>query len=240
MVIVATSPEQIPRSPVYGKLTTVYWDICGLGQPVRYALEIAGCEYVDVRVHYGPGEPGSAEYKGMWKEVKPSVGEVVPFVNLPYLMDPEGPPLAQSNTILKYIGRKFGFEGDDPTVVDLLLDQGQDLDAVVTGKCYRDWAGMSDYLSSEDLGAALSQFERFLGGKPFLSGFSLSVADLKVYETLRKLRIIEDELSSSVIAKFPGLVGFIGRVEAIPAMRSYMTSRNFIPRPLNNAHAQFK
>ena len=63
-VIVASTPDQIPTAPVDGKITTVYWNICGLGQPVRLALALAKADFVDVRIV--AGDPATQAYKKMW------------------------------------------------------------------------------------------------------------------------------------------------------------------------------
>jgi len=241
-VIVAATPEDIPTAAVDGKITIVYWNICGLGQPIRYALELAGVEYVDVRVEPGPGAAGTPGYKKMWFDRKPAVSETVIFANLPYMFDAEV-ALAQSNTILKHIGRKFGLMGDSASadIVDLVLDQMADFDGESTGRCYRDIASMKPYC--EDLlPGKLKDWEKLLGEKPFLTGDKVTVAYLKLYETLRKLQIIEfqPQVGTKTMARFSKLVAFIKRVEALPAMSAYMDSSIFMPRPLNNEHAQFK
>ena len=76
-VIVANTPEQIPLGPVDNKITAVYWDICGLAQPIRYALALAGADFVDVRIE--PGDANLPSYKQMWFNKKPMVGEACPF-----------------------------------------------------------------------------------------------------------------------------------------------------------------
>lgn len=242
IIVVADTPEKIPASPVDGKITTVYWNICGLGQPIRYALEIAGVDYVDVRVEPGPGDPGTPEYKKMYFDRKPAVSESVVFANLPYFLDGDV-SLAQSNAILRYVGRKFGLMGDPEGahIFDLVLDQMSDFDAESTGRCYRDFPSMKAYCT-ELLPAKLKEWGRLLGDKPFMTGSKVSVADLKVYETLRKLRIIEAESSigTATLAEFPSIMAFIERIEALPAMQNYLQSEQFMARPLNNIHAQFK
>lgn len=239
-VVKADTPEKIPKCAVDGKITTVYWDICGLGQPIRYALELAGEPYVDVRVAPGPGEPGNPGYKQMWFTKKPEIAESVIFANLPYLFDGET-ALVQSNAILKYIGRRFNLMGDPAMThtVDLALDQMADFDGESTRLSYMNADGLRPYCE-EQLPAKLADWARLLGEKPFLTGDSISVADLKLYETLRKLRIIEASFGCSSVAACVPLMAFVERVEGLEAMQRYMKSEAFMERPLNNAHAQFK
>merc|ERR1711870_165063 len=158
--------------------------------------------------------------KKMWFDRKPIVAEHTIFTNLPYLMDGDI-HLAQSNTILRYLGRKFGLMGEASSahLVDLILDQTADFDGEVTGRCYRDFAGLKPYCGTV-LKDRLKDWARLLADKPFMTGKEVTVADLKIYETLRKLRIIEaqNEIGTSTLKQFPKLEDYISRVEAIPAM----------------------
>ena len=127
-VIVASTVENVPTSPIEGKPTCVYWDICGLAQSIRMALALAGVDFVDVRID--AGSPNDSDYKQVWFRKKPALmGGVLPFPNLPYYMD-GSVSLSQSNAILKYIGRQHGLLGPPGKehIVDLVLDQLVDLD----------------------------------------------------------------------------------------------------------------
>merc|ERR1712039_259113 len=170
------------------------------------------------------------------------MGENVAFANLPYMFDGEV-ALVQSNTILKHLGRKFDLLGDPASadIVDLVLDEMTDFDGQSTGRCYRDFESMKPYCE-DVLPGKLKDWEKLLGDKPFVTGERVSVADLKLYETLRKLQIIEfqPQIGTKTLAGFKKLQAFIARVEAIPAISAYMNSGNFMARPLNNEHAQFK
>mmetsp|Transcript_61066 Transcript_61066/g.108691 ORF Transcript_61066/g.108691 Transcript_61066/m.108691 type:complete len:248 (-) Transcript_61066:38-781(-) len=241
-VVFADSADKIPMEAVDGKITTVYWNICGLGQTPRYVLEMAGVEYADVRLHWGPGLPGTDEYKQMWMAKKRKIGEQVLFPNLPYLIDGDV-KISQTNTILKYLGRKFDLMGEaaNAHLVDFVLDQTTDFDGAVTGRCYGDFASLKPFCEVQ-LPVALADWTRLLGDKPFMTGDAVTVADLKIYETLRKLKIIESQeaIGTNTLASFPKVLAFIDRVEALPAMKNYLSSAAFMERPLNNEHAQFK
>jgi len=243
-IVNATTASQIPTAPVDDKLTTVYWDICGLGQPVRYALECAGVDYVDVRVHWGPGQPGTEGYKQMWASSKGALGERMPFPNLPYMLDGDV-ALTQSNAILKYIGRKYGLLGDPSSehLIDLVLDQAADFDAGSTRAAYgAGLPGLREYCEAR-LPGELAGWAQQLADKAFMTGDEMTVADLKVYETLRKLAIIEAQPevgTGALAAAQPSLLAFMRRVESLPAMKQYQESSRFMARPLNNEHAKFK
>merc|ERR1712194_890035 len=178
----------------------------------------------------------------MWVDRKPAVGASTIFANLPYLMDGEV-HLTQSNAILRYVGRKFGLMGDPSAahLVDLVLDQVADFDGEVTGRCYRDFASLKPYCGTP-LKERLTDWARLLADKPFMTGKEVTVADLKIYETFRKLRIIEAEaeIGTNTLSGFPSIQDFMSRIEALPAMANYLQSDEFMSRPLNNVHAQFK
>lgn len=243
VVVVADSLEKIPTAPVDGRITTVYWNICGLGQSIRYALELAGVPYTDLRIDPGPGAPGTPEYKGFWFGKKAEVGQVAAFPNLPYLLDGDV-ALVQSNTILRYIGRKYDLLGEPGKthLVDLVLDQAADFDGASTGLSYRGSPEDLKAYCQQALPAQLVQWSKFLGDKPFMTGEKVTVGDLKVYETLRKLKLIEElpEVGTKTLASFPNLVAFLARIEALPQLKSYFASEQYMSRPLNNPHANFR
>lgn len=70
----------------------------------RARRRYVGADFIDVRCE--AGDPKGGAYKAHWVAQKPSLG--LPFGgNLPFLIDGEtGVKLVQSNTILRFIGRK--------------------------------------------------------------------------------------------------------------------------------------
>ena len=88
-----------------------YWDIRGLAQAIRFALEFCGAPYADFRIDAGPppSDPHykADSYKERWFNVKEQVGTHVPFPNLPFYIDADV-ALSQSTAILRHVGRKFG------------------------------------------------------------------------------------------------------------------------------------
>ena len=75
---------------VHYKLT--YFNGKGLGEIIRLVFALAEQEYEDVRVEFAE-----------WPALQPST----PFGKLP-LLEEDGKILAQSNTIARYLARKFG------------------------------------------------------------------------------------------------------------------------------------
>jgi glutathione S-transferase len=243
-VIVANKPESIPTAPVDEKPTCVYWEICGLAQSIRMALVLAGADFCDVRID--AGSPDSPDYKQVWFQRKSSIGEIMPFPNLPYFLDGSGVCLSQSNTILKYIGRQNGLLGPPGKehIVDLALDQLVDLENAFVRLAYPGGAEALKTWCEETVPALLSRWDILLGSQKYLTGDSVTVADLKLYEVLRKIRIVEQEvcnqMDTSTVGGSTKMAGFMAQVEAVPALKSYFESNDYLARPLNNPHAKFK
>lgn len=221
-VVKVTNPSDIPTQCVDGMATVVYWDICGLAEPIRLALALSGVEWVDVRID--PGDPNvSGEYKKVWFEKKGKVG--VRFANLPYFLDAEK-KLSQSNAILMHLGKKFDALDED---VDLELAQASDFDGMVTGNCYRAYP---DFFNTTNFRPMLEEWALFLEEK---KGHEITVGDLKAYEVFRKLKIVSPTVT------YPDKIEeFVKKIESAPEIAKYQSSSSYFPRPLNNPHALFK
>src|SRR6185436_3176984 len=68
------------------------------GEECRLALHLAGIDFEDERIN-----------AALWREMK----EQTPYGGLPVLELPGQPPLAQSNSILVLIGRRYGLHPTD-------------------------------------------------------------------------------------------------------------------------------
>lgn len=84
-------------------LTLAYWGFRGYGAPSRMLLHFVDAKFDDVIYNKPPGL--------VWKEKKFNLG--FDFPNLPYLIDGDF-KLAQSITILRYLGKKYGLAGSTP------------------------------------------------------------------------------------------------------------------------------
>ncbi|KAH8051818.1 glutathione transferase [Aureococcus anophagefferens] len=197
-VIVAKCAAEVPVEAVGGRPTTVYWDICGLGQCPRYALELAGVDYVDVRVD--AGDASAPDYKAIWlQQAKPGTTAAgLHFSNLPYYLDADA----------------------------------TDLDNAITGPCYRDFAALRPFFL-DVLPEKLDAWAARLGGGPYVTGASLSIGDLKIYETAASSRSSKAQGTACSRASR----GFVARVDVD---RAPTASPAFLERPLNNPHAQFR
>ena len=245
----------LPTEPLHKDVPTlVYWDICGLGEACRLALAFAVRGYDDVRIQ--AGRPDSAGYKSAWLAAKPGlVASGMAFANLPYYLD--GPlKLTQSNAILRHIQRTSeafaSFDATTAAVVDMALDQLVDADNALTGYCYR---GSPDSIGKllAKMDSHLAAFElQLCNSNPsanastrgaFVSRQEPSIADFKLYELVRKTRLIAQEMggasAADPIARFERLQQHLAAVEALPAIRAYLDSVAYQARPLNNPTAHW-
>jgi len=253
-VIVVAKPEDVPRYPVDGKPTLVYWNILGLAQTLRLALVCAGVDdFVDVRID--PGDPlEAATYKQAWMKAKPGLGETtMPFPNLPYYLDPlEGADdgsrcvaLSQSDTILRYIGRKYNLMGDPSRlhVVDMALDELKDCISQVLGPSYGGGPKAVAAWYENSAAAIVSKWKKLLDDKDWLSGTSQPcVADVKLYSFLHQLVVIKDKLGLKPLSPAEGgdwMESYTKQFENLEAVQKYSSSPQFLSRPLNNPHAKF-
>jgi glutathione S-transferase len=241
--IVRVSEGTIPNG-ADGRLTVGYWDIRGLGQPIRLALEYVRADFVDVRVHYGPGEPSTPGYKQFWKDEKPALAASagLPFGgNLPYLVDGDV-ALVQSNSILRHIGRKYNLLGDgsaaQSSMIDMLLDQMADCDDGFTGMCYGSYndGGKEDYVATK-LPTLLTHLAGVLADKPYFVCGTPTVPDFKIFELLDKCKVA---FGDDCLDAAPTVAAYWQRMRSLPTLAAYLDSEAAIARPLNNAHAQFK
>lgn len=101
-------------------LTIGYWDIRGLGAPLRMMAEYAGESY-DAKLF--------DSRTGDWATYKAELIKINPFANLPFVKDGEQ-VITQSNACMSYLGAKFGLLGvgdGERALVEQCLCQVMDL-----------------------------------------------------------------------------------------------------------------
>jgi glutathione S-transferase len=238
-VIVVTKSEDIPLAAVDGKLTLVYWNIIGLVQPIRLVLAQAGADAVDVRIE--GGDAAHADYKQDWMKAKESLSTVLHFPNLPYMLDSNGVNLSQTDSILKYLGRKYDLMGvpGKEHVVDLALDEVKDMEGALVQRAYPKGADAVAAWFEKSGPKHVRTFTGLLQTNEFLTGDRVSVADFKLYSILCKLRIIQTELSQVTVMN-ESLNNFMKRIEELPSIKAYMAGPNYLQRPINNPCAKWR
>ena len=203
------------------KLRLHYFPFPGRGAAIRDALRIGGIAFEDVHV---PPE--------RFRELK-AAGEL-PFGSLPVL-EVETPAgrvsAAQSNAILRFVARRAGlYPEHDPLralKVDEALDLGEDLYHVIGPSIGEQNAerrtAMRKVLAEDTLPRWAGFLERLLvsnGRTGFAVGDTLTVADLKLYWIVDKLRNGSlDGIPTSVLDGFPAVIAWLGNISAVREAR---------------------
>ena len=178
----------------------IYFDFAGSrGEECRIALHLAGVDFEDVRVQ------GSD-----W----PAMKATMPFGAMPVLEIPGKPPLAHSNAILVFIGRRHGLHPADAFEAarhESLMCAVEELRHTLTPTLRiadpEQKRAAREALAANELPTWGSQVERQLGDGPFIGGETLQVADLKLYMIVRWLTTgVVDHVPTTVFDHCPKLM----------------------------------
>jgi glutathione S-transferase len=188
------------------KLT--YFDMpVSRGEECRLAFALAGVDFEDHRIA-----------RESWGELKPTM----PFGALPILEVPGHPPIAQSNAILAYIGRRYGVHPTDLVEAarhEAVMAHVEDLRATLA------WTGRNadeatkqrarEQLAATTIPAWAHFVEAQIGDGPFYAGERPMVVDVKLYMGMRPFRRgVMDHIPTTVFDGFSKLVRLYDAVEA--------------------------
>ncbi|KAH9382195.1 hypothetical protein HPB48_021745 [Haemaphysalis longicornis] len=198
-----------------------YWDIRGLGQPIRYLLEYAGVPYEDKRYGFG----SAPEFRrDAWLSEKHKLG--LDFPNVPYYIEGDV-KLTQSMAILQYLGRKHGLAPKDEATqlrVDILQLTAFDVMMGTLYLCYDpDYSEEKRKQFLVNVADKLHQFEAYLSKYgPFGAGKTATYVDFLLYEVLQCTYGRLFVTSRCTVDEFPTL-SWTSTLALIPAVR---------PRPI--------
>ena len=224
-----------------------YWAIRGLGQPIRFLLAHAEVAFSEVRL--GINQDGSiiADESHDWATHKDTLS--VPFPNLPYLIDSSGPAevqLTQSNAVMRYLARRFGYYGDtasDHIWIDVLQDEAYDLRNSIVKAVYTlgaEYEAAFDEFTSTAVPRYLDGFEDYLSNRGIHTHFvgtRISLVDFILYELIWQVSIMV--LGSVTDTHHSSLQRFIAGFAKIPQIAAYMARSDYIDRPINSVSASF-
>jgi len=178
-------------APQY-KLT--YFDVRALAEPCRFAFAYAGVPYEDVRLS-----------KDTWPKNKANY----PWGTLPVL-EVDGKILAQSNAILRYLGKTFNIAGDNDfeaakcdEMVEAMADLKKASFAAMMEKDEGKKAELIAALTNETIPKYFTQWSKSItanGG--FLVGNKFSYADFCIASYLQ---IFNEALGGSLFNDFPAM-----------------------------------
>jgi glutathione S-transferase len=167
------------------------------GEECRLALHLAGVEFEDVRIKMTE-----------WAALKPTT----PYGAVPVLELPDHPPLAQSNAILVYIGRRWNLHPTDLFEAarhEAMMCHVEDLRGLL-GPTMR----MPDDEKKRAREAVLANYlpgwaasaEKQLGEGPFFGGAAIQVVDLKLHLIVRWIASGKlDHVPATALADYPRL-----------------------------------
>jgi len=205
-----------------GKPKLGYWNLRGLAQSTRFALEYMGVDYEEVL--YNQDKEGEAK----WAKDKTSLGMDAP--NLPYWID-DKEKLSESKAILKYVIRKYQpklLPSDISQLVHVEQVEGLigDVDRFFSMSVYTD-TEMANNLFDTMVPGLLACLSKMLGSRKFFNGNEPCYVDFLTYETFYRLKTYRTKF----IEGHKNLVDFVNNFEKLPKVAAYLASKRYVKAP---------
>ncbi|XP_053548316.1 glutathione S-transferase P 1 [Bombina bombina] len=202
--------------------TLTYFPLRGRAEPTRLLLADQGVSWTEEEVQLQDWHAGKVELK-----------KTAVFGQIPRLQDGDF-VLYQSNSILRYLGHKYGLSGSsdqEHALIDMVNDGVEDLRQKFYKFIFQD-KGADKEKFLHDLTNHLAAFERILcknsNGTKFLVGDKISFADYNLLDVLQCYL----DLSPAVLTSFPLLTSYIDRILSRPSLSEYLKSNGRKKRPI--------
>ncbi|XP_077310925.1 glutathione S-transferase P 1-like isoform X2 [Lithobates pipiens] len=203
-----------------------YFPIRARAEPIRLLLADQGASWTEDEVQLNDWWAGKCELK-----------KTAVFGQLPQFQDGDF-VLYQSNTILRYLGSKFGIAGSnnqENAFIDMVNDGVEDLRQKYSRLIFIEYdTGKEKYL--KDLPNQLSPFERILSnnanGTKFVVGDKISYADYNLLDMLH----CHLDLDPKCLASFPLLSAYIQCLATRLKLSTYLKSEKRNKRPITPKH----
>lgn len=196
-------------------VTLTYFDIpTSRGEECRLALHLANVPFTDERLKPADWQPRRASS---------------PFGALPILTVEGHPPLAQSNTILRLLGRQYGLLPSDlweaarhEAIMDAVEDLRHRMGPLARIKDEAEKRRAREEAARDYLPQWAAHIEAQLGAGPFVGGATISVADLKLFVVLGAyLKGAIDYVPATVFDGSPKLLALFKAVQQHPGVASW-------------------
>ncbi|XP_078483125.1 glutathione S-transferase Mu 1-like [Ciona intestinalis] len=215
------------------KMLFGYWDLRGLGEPIRLMLEYTGFEYEDKRYQFIKEKENYSDRN--WTEAKYSLGFEYP--NLPYLIDGDV-KVTESWAIMKYLSRKFKALGPDNEKERIKCDVTEGVVQDVRKEFY-DFCYSVKYKTDKEeflkeISAKLEQLQQSLGHHTWLCGPNLKYVDFVFFEILVHFQVA---LPGS-LDKYPMFVQGLKRFDSLERIAAYKASEKFKTYPVMGPNSQ--
>lgn len=175
-----------------------YWDIRGLGAPLRMICAYAKADYEPVLYTATKTDDGWDCSDWFTREdAKPAILAKNKLANLPYIVDGDT-VVCQTNACFQYLGRKFKLYGNnlsETTKVDQCLCQVMDLRNGMVKAFYgpaTKWEENGEQLLEKDAPKHLQKLESWLSDNKtmYCASDSPSIADFHLWELIDQLEIL--------------------------------------------------
>ena len=202
------------------KVKLTYFDFSGgRAEPIRMALAMGGVDFEDVRISFQE-----------FREQR----DTFPLKAVP-TMELDGVVYTQCNAMTRYAGRLGGLYPTDDWqafLCDEILEAAEDVSNAISKTFFlegEELAKARAKLVEGPLTTLLSFFSARLesSGTEYFVGNRLTVADLKIFETVRRLQsgILDHVPTDLVDTLAPNLVDFASRIAAHPKVSAYLAAQ---------------
>ncbi|XP_066442932.1 glutathione S-transferase P 1-like isoform X2 [Eleutherodactylus coqui] len=199
-----------------------YFPLRGRAEVIRMLLADQGASWTEEEVQTAHWFGGESDLK-----------QQAVFGQLPQFKDGDF-VLYQSNSILRYLARKYGVSGgsnQESALIDMVNDGVEDLRVKYIRFVFFEFETGKEKYESE-LAKHLSAFERILSqncnGTKYVVGDKISYADYNLLDLLHwQLHFFPDCVSS-----FPLLTAFMDRISSRPKLSEYLKSEARNKRPI--------
>jgi len=204
-----------------------YWDIRGLGEPIRLMLEYCGVDYEEKR--YPPGDHDA------WNKDKFQLG--LDFPNVPYYIDGDV-RMTDSLAIMKHIARKHGLMPTSET------DKRKCENAEGALGDFRVQFGIMCYFPDfennklkflEYLTGKMDTMNKYLEKNKWISGENLCYVDFGLCEWLSQLLLMEPKC----LEKCTNVTTYYDNFFKLDKIAAYRKSEKFKKFPINNPIAHW-
>ena len=195
----------------------IYFNVMGLGEPIRYLLSYGAVQFEDVRLDHGSSE---------WTKMKPTT----PFGQVPVL-EIDGKPYSQTLPICRYLAKQFNLLGKtdlDTLQIDAIANALHDFRKQAVSYYYREpdpvlKAKKREEVFTNVIPYYLEKLEELAkNNSGYLHGGQLSYADLFFVA-------VSDSLStayeSDITNDKPHLKALKEKVLAIPSIKAWVEKR---------------
>jgi glutathione S-transferase len=215
------------------KIIFAYWDVRGIGEPIRTLLE-------HLEVPYEYKEYTTDE---QWLEKKND--KSMAFPNLPYLVDGEK-SITESDAILTHICLKANhpeMRGKSEDKVEYLQLKGiiRDILSKIVGHCNESKnhdelkERVENYMASEGP-FKFAGLEKIIGKREWVLGY-LTCLDFVLAEAFERFGDLDREVGTKITTNYPNLQAHVKRFLELPNIKTYRQSNRFKARPHNSDSA---